>query len=230
LILLRGFGRLEMIVADDTYGPLAGLELFKRFNSRTTTREYLNQETIYCQGDKSDSLFLIRSGNVKLTTTSKSGKKAILAILHHGDFFGEGCLTRKSLRPSSATALESSSIGRITCANIARSIHREPAFAKIFISHLVHRIARIQDELVDQIFSTSEMRLARVLLALAGFGQDAPPEPVLLKVSQETLAEMVGTTRSLLRLFFNRFRDRVFFEYKGNLRFHQTLLILLADV
>jgi CRP/FNR family transcriptional regulator, cyclic AMP receptor protein len=228
LILLRGFGRLEMIVADDTYGPLAGLELFKRFNSRTTTREYLNQETIYCQGDKSDSLFFIRSGNVKLTTTSKSGKKAILAILHHGDFFGEGCLTRKSLRPSSATALESSSIGRITSASIARSIHREPAFAKIFISHLVHRIARIQDEFVDQIFSTSEMRLARVLLALAGFGQDASPEPVLLKVSQETLAEMVGTTRSRVSFFMNRFRDRGFIAYNGSIRVHPELLKFLA--
>lgn len=216
-------------MVNNTYGSLAGLDLFNRYDSRTTTREYLNREMIYAQGDKSDSMFFIRSGNVKLTTTSKSGKKAIIAILHNGDFFGEGCLARKSLRPSSAIALESSSIARITSASIARSIHREPAFAKIFISHLVHRIGRIQDEFVDQIFSSSEMRLARILLAMAGFGQDASREPVLLKVTQETLAEMVGTTRSRVSFFMNRFRDRGLIEYNGNLRVYPTLLKFLAD-
>jgi CRP/FNR family transcriptional regulator, cyclic AMP receptor protein len=216
-------------VVNNTYGSLAGLDLFKRYDSRTTTRVYLNREMIYSQGDKSDSMFLIRSGNVKLTTTSKRGKKAIIAILHNGDFFGEGCLVRKSLRPSSAIALGSSSIARITSASVARSIHREPSFAKIFISHLVHRIGRIQDEFVDQIFSSSEMRLARILLAMAGFGQDASPEPVLLKVSQETLAEMVGTTRSRVSFFMNRFRDRGLIEYNGNLRVYPTLLEFLAD-
>lgn len=214
---------------NNTYGSLAGLDLFKRYDSRTTTRVYLNREMIYSQGDKSDSMFFIRSGNVKLTTTSKRGKKAIIAILHNGDFFGEGCLVRKSLRPSSAIALGSSSIARITSASVARSIHREPSFAKIFISHLVHRIGRIQDEFVDQIFSSSEMRLARILLAMAGFGQEASPEPVLLKVSQETLAEMVGTTRSRVSFFMNRFRDRGLIQYNGNLRVYPTLLKFLAD-
>lgn len=216
-------------MVNNTYGSLAGLDLFKRYDSRTTTREYLNREMIYSQGDKSDSMFFIRSGNVKLTTTSKRGKKAIIAILHNGDFFGEGCLVRKSLRPSSAIALGSSSIARITSASVARSIHREPSFAKIFISHLVHRIGRIQDEFVDQIFSSSEMRLARILLAMAGFGQDASPEPVLLKVSQETLAEMVGTTRSRISFFMNRFRNRGLIEYNGKLRVYPTLLKFLAD-
>lgn len=216
-------------MVNNTYGSLAGLDLFKRYDSRTTTRVYLNREMIYSQGDKSDSMFFIRSGNVKLTTTSKRGKKAIIAILHNGDFFGEGCLVRKSLRPSSAIALGSSSIARITSASVARSIHREPSFAKIFISHLVHRIGRIQDEFVDQIFSSSEMRLARILLAMAGFGQDASPEPVLLKVSQETLAEMVGTTRSRVSFFMNRFRNRGLIEYNGKLRVYPTLLKFLAD-
>lgn len=216
-------------MVNNTYGSLAGLDLFKRYDSRTTTRVYLNREMVYSQGDKSDSMFFIRSGNVKLTTTSKRGKKAIIAILHNGDFFGEGCLVRKSLRPSSAIALGSSSIARITSASVARSIHREPSFAKIFISHLVHRIGRIQDEFVDQIFSSSEMRLARILLAMAGFGQDASPEPVLLKVSQETLAEMVGTTRSRVSFFMNRFRNRGLIEYNGKLRVYPTLLKFLAD-
>ncbi|HEY2466714.1 MAG TPA: Crp/Fnr family transcriptional regulator [Terracidiphilus sp.] len=216
-------------MAIDTYGPLATLDLFKKLDTRTTTREYLNRETVYLQGDKSDAMFFIRSGNVKLTTTSKSGKKAIIALLHSGDFFGEGCLARSLLRPSTAAAIESSSIARITKTSIARSIHREPAFARIFVSHLVHRIARIQDEFVDQVFSSSEKRLARILLAMASFGQEPESEPVHLKVSQETLAEMVGTTRSRVSYFMNRFRDRGFIDYNGSLQVHPSLLTFLTD-
>jgi CRP-like cAMP-binding protein len=216
-------------MANDTYGSLASLELFKKINTRTTTREYLNKETIYRQGDKSDAMFFIRSGNVKLTAKSKGGKKAIIAILHYGDFFGEGCLARNSPRASTAVALESSSIARVTRTSIASSIHREPAFAKIFISHLVHRIARIQDEFVDQIFSSSEKRLARILLVMAGFGQESEPRPVLLKVNQETLAEMVGTTRSRVSYFMNRFRDRGFIDYNGSLHVHPSLVTFLTE-
>jgi CRP-like cAMP-binding protein len=217
-------------MAIDTYGPLAALDLFKRLDARTTTRKYLHKETIYLQGDQSDAMFFIRSGNVKLTVKSRTGKKAIIALLHNGDFFGEGCLARKSLRASTATALDSSSIARITRASIARSIHREPAFANVFISHLVHRISRIQDELVDQVFSSSEKRLARVLLTMAGFGQESEPEPetIHIKVSQETLAEMVGTTRSRVSFFMNRFRRLGFIDYNGSLQVHPTLRTFLT--
>ena len=214
---------------NNTYGPLATLDLFKRFETGTTTREYMAKETVFLQGDKSDAMFFIRSGNVKLTVKSKNGKKAIVALLHRGDFFGEGCLARRSLRASTATALELSSIVRIKRATIARSIHREPAFAKIFISHLVHRIGRIQDEFVDQIFSSSEKRLAKVLLGMARFGLESGPERVLLNVTQETLAEMVGTTRSRVSFFMNRFRECGFIDYNGDLHVHPSLLTFLTN-
>jgi CRP/FNR family transcriptional regulator, cyclic AMP receptor protein len=214
---------------DDSFGPLASLKLFSRFDTRTTTREYLNNETIYLQGDRSNAMYFIRSGNVKLTAKSKGGKKAIIAILHYGDFFGEGCLSRNSLRISTATSIEASSIARVTRASIARSIHQEPSFAKIFVSHLVLRIARIEESFVDQIFSSSERRLARILLVMAGFGLQSAPEPVLLKVSQETLAEMVGTTRSRVSYFMNRFRDLGFIDYNGTLQVHPSLLAYLAE-
>lgn len=216
-------------MVDDTYGALASLSLFERFDARTTTREYLNKETIYAQGDKPDAMFFIRSGNVKLTVRSKSGKKAIIGILHDGEFFGEGCLWRKSLRMSTATAVENSSITRVTRASIARSLHREPAFAKMFVSHLVHRIARIEEAFVDQIFNSSERRLARILLVLAGFGRQSKPEPVLLKISQETLAEMVGTTRSRVSHFMNHFRDLGLIDYNGTLQVYPSLLTFLTQ-
>jgi CRP-like cAMP-binding protein len=215
-------------MADHTDGSLASLGLLKTFDTRTITREYLSKETIYAQGEKSDALFFIRSGNVKLTARSISGKKAIIAILHDGDFFGEGCLAPRSLRMSTATAVETSSITRVTRASIAHSIHREPAFAKFFVSHLVLRIARIEEAFADQIFSNSERRLARILLVMAGFGNQPEPQPVLLKISQETLAEMVGTTRSRVSYFMNRFRDLGFIDYNGTLRIHPSLLTFLT--
>lgn len=213
----------------DTDESLASLSLFKRFDTRTITRQYEDKETVYIQGDKSDAMFFIRSGNVKLTAKSKKGKKAIIAILHDGDFFGEGCLARESLRMSTATVVQASSITRVTRASITRSIHREPAFAKIFVSHLVLRIARIEEAFVDQIFSNSERRLARILLVMAGFGQRSNPEPVLLKTSQETLAQMVGTTRSRVSHFMNHFRDLGLINYNGSMQVHPALLKYFAE-
>jgi CRP-like cAMP-binding protein len=210
------------------YGPLAFLKILDRVDTQAITRAYLNKEAIYSQGEKADALFYILSGNVKLTATSRSGKKAIIAILSRGDFFGEGCLVRKSMRPSTAISIDSSSIARVKRANIVRMIHRDAPFAKLFISHLILRIARIQDEFVDQIFSSSEKRLARILLLTAGFGEQSEPEPVLLKVSQETLAEMVGTTRSRVSYFMNRFRERGFIDYNGTLQVHPSLLTFLT--
>jgi CRP/FNR family transcriptional regulator, cyclic AMP receptor protein len=216
-------------MAINAYSPLATLDLFRNFDARTTTREYADKETIYLQGDRSDAMFFIRSGYVKLTVKSKNGKKAIIALLYRGDFFGEGCLAQKSLRTSTATALETSSIARITRASLDRSIHREPVFAKIFISHLIHRIGRIQEEFAAQVLDPSEKRLARVLLTMAGFDQESRPKPVLLKISQETLAQMVGTTRSRVSFFMNRFRERGFIDYNGTLQIHPSLLTLLTD-
>jgi len=203
------------------------LDLFNRIDTHTTTRDYRNRQIIFAQGDKADAMFYVQNGNVKLTVASKGGKKAVIAILRHGDFFGEGCLAMQSLRTSTATAIESPTIARVKRATIVRIIHQEPAFAKRFISYLLLRMGRIEEEFVDQIFNSSEKRLARILLLLAGFGMQSKPGPVLLKVSQETLAEMVGTTRSRISYFMNRFREKGFIDYNGSLRVHRALLTFL---
>ena len=205
------------------------LDLFNRMDTQTTTRDYRNRQTILVQGDKADAMFYVQNGNVKLTVASKSGKKAVIAILRHGDFFGEGCLARQSLWTSTATAIQPSTIARVKRAPILRIIRQEPAFAKLFISYLLFRIGRIEDEFVDQIFSSSEKRLARILLLLAGVGLQSKPKLALVKVNQETLAEMVGTTRSRVSYFMNRFREMGFIDYNGSLRVHKTLLTFLLN-
>lgn len=216
-------------MADNPYNLLAPPDLFKRIDTHASTREYLDKEVIYSQGEKADALFYIRQGNVKLTARSKSGKKAITAILHQSDFFGEGCMTKRSLRMATATAIEASSIARVTRLDVERIIHQQPAFAKLLISSLILRIARVQDDYVDQVFSSSEKRLARVLLRMAGFAGEKDTEPQLLKVSQETLAEMVGTTRSRVSYFMNRFRKLGLIDYNGSVQVHSALLGFLED-
>src|SRR6201986_2775352 len=183
-------------MADEAPVIFDHLDLFKRMGTQATTQDYRNRQTIFAQGDKADAMFYVQNGNVKLTVASKSGKKAVIAILQHGDFFGEGCLARQSLWTSTATAIQPSTIARVKRAAIVRIIRQEPAFAKRFISYLLFRIGRIEDEFVDQILSSSEKRLARILLLLAGVGLQSNPKLARVNVSQETLAEMVGTTRS----------------------------------
>ena len=204
------------------------LDIFKWIDVPTST-DYRNKQAIFAQGDKADALFYIRDGHVKLTATSKNGKKAVIGILRQGDFFGEGCVTEQSLRISTATAIESTTIVRVMRAEIIRIIHREPAFAKFFISHLLIRIGRIEEEFLDQIFNSSEKRLARILLLMAGLGLHAGKEPALIKVSQRTLAEMVGTTRSRVSYFMNSFRSRGFIDYNGSVRVNPELLTFLTQ-
>ena len=208
--------------------------LFERVNAHAKTRDYLNRQPIFAQGDKADSMFCIQNGNVKLTVASKSGKKAVVAILRQGDVFGEGCMVRHSLRMCTAMAIQRSTISRVERTSIVGIISREPAFAKLFISHLLGRVEQIQQEFVDQVFSSSEKRVARTLLMLAGFGQQLNPEPVLLKVTQQTLAEMVGTTRSRVSHFMSRFREKGFIDYhgsvqNGSLQVHKSLRTFLLD-
>jgi CRP/FNR family transcriptional regulator, cyclic AMP receptor protein len=205
------------------------LDLFKRIDAPISTHDYRSKQAIFAQGDKADALFYIRAGHVKLTVTSKGGKKAVIAILRQGDFFGEGCVTKRSLRVSTATAIEDTTIVRVMRADIVRILHHEPAFAKLFIFHLLIRIGRIEEEFLDQIFNSSEKRLARILLLMAGFGLPAETEPALLKVNQRTLAEMVGTTRSRVSYFMNSFRSRGFIDYNGSVRVHPRLLTFLAE-
>lgn len=203
------------------------LDLIKKLDRETTTRDYANRNIIFQQGDKADALFYVQKGHVKLTVVSKDGKRAVVAILQRGDFFGEGCLARRTSRQSTATAIQASTIARVKRATIIRIIHREPAFAKVFISYLLFRIGRVEERLVDQIFNSSERRLARILLLLAGPRLHSKSAAVSLKVSQETLAEMVGTTRSRVSHFMNRFRKLGFIEYNGSLRVHRALLTYL---
>jgi CRP-like cAMP-binding protein len=204
-------------------------DLFKKVHAEANTQDYKNRESIFEQGDKADAMYYIQRGNVKLTVSSQNGKKAVVAILRHGDFFGEGCLDKSALWMSTATAIEPSTISMLKRGILVRMVHEDPALAKLFISYLLFRIARIQQEFVDQIFSSSEKRLARILLMLAGFGMQTEPEPVLLKVSQETLAEMVGTTRSRVSFFMNSFRKMGLIDYNGTLQVHAALRTFLLE-
>jgi len=216
-------------MADKDHPAFDHLDLFNRMESQATTQDYRNRESIFAQGDKADAMFYIQNGNIKLTVAAGNGKKAVIAILKHGDFFGEGCMARRSVWMCTATAIQPSTVSRVKRATIARIIHREPAFAKLFISYLLFRVATYQAEFVDQIFNTSEKRLARILLMLAGSGLESNPEPVLLKVSQETLAEMVGTTRSRVSFFMNRFRKMGLIDYNGTLQVHKSLRSFLLE-
>jgi CRP/FNR family cyclic AMP-dependent transcriptional regulator len=162
---------------------------------------------------------------VKVTVVSEQGKEAVVAILGTDEFFGEGCLAGQALRISTVTTMTDSVIARIEKATITRVIHQEPMFAEMFIAHLLGRTIRVEADLVDQLFNSSEKRLARMLLLLANFGKEGKPEPIIAKISQETLAEMIGTTRSRVSFFMNKFRELGFIDYNGSgLEVHTSLL------
>ena len=190
------------------------------------------QQTIFVQGDLSDAVFYIRKGKIKLTVVSKGGKGAIIGILSEGDFFGEGCLTGQPLRLCAATAVTNCSIMRIDKKSMVEVLHREHAFSDMFVAYLLTRNVRYEADLVDQLFNSSEKRLARILLLLAHFGKDGKPESVIPKIGQEALAEMVGTTRSRVSSFMNKFRKLGFIDYHagGRLQVHSSLLnVVLQD-
>jgi CRP-like cAMP-binding protein len=189
-----------------------------------TIAEYARNQIVCAQGDAADSVFYIQTGKVKISVVSEQGKEAVIALLGAGDFFGEGCVAGQKLRLATAAALESSVIARIPKAEIIRVIHDEPEFAELFIAHLLARNARAEEDLVDQLFNSSEKRLARTLLLLANFGSEGEPAPILAKISQETLAEMIGTTRSRVNSFMNKFRKLGFIDYNGRIEVHRSLL------
>jgi CRP-like cAMP-binding protein len=216
-------------MAGKKQGARMPIDFFKRIDTPTSKVQYRNKQVIFAQGEKADALFYVQGGHVKLTVRSKRGKKAVIAVLRGGDFFGEGCLTKQSLRISTATAIEATTIVRVMRADLVSIIHREPEFAKLFISHLLIRIGRIEEEFLDQIFNSSEKRLARVLSLMAGFGQYAETELVPFKVSQGTLAEMVGTTRSRVSFFMNSFRSRGFIDYNGSVQVHPPIFTFLTE-
>jgi CRP/FNR family cyclic AMP-dependent transcriptional regulator len=201
-----------------------------KVNGGRTIFNYRKEKIVYRQGDPADSVFYIQSGKVKTTVISEQGKEAVVALLGIGGFFGEGCLTGQPQRLSTVSTMTECVIVRIAKADITRVIHEEPAFAELFISHLLARNTRVEEDLVDQLFNSSEKRLARVLLLLANFGKEGRPEPVIAKISQETLAEMIGTTRSRVSHFMNKFRDLGLIDYNGGIEVHSSLLnVVLHD-
>ena len=195
-----------------------------------TIREYDKKQVVFSQSDSAEAIFYIQKGKVKLTVVSDNGKEAVIAILGAGDFLGEACLAGRVMYLGTAIAMSECSIVRLEKASMIRVLHEEPAFSEMFVSYLLSRNVRIEEDLVDQLFNSSEKRLARVLLLLAHFGKEGKPEPVIAKISQETLAEMIGTTRSRVSFFMNKFRKMGFIEYNGGLHVHSSLLnIVLHD-
>ena len=189
--------------------------------------EYLAGVVIYAQGDSADAVFHIIHGKVKIAVTSGQGREAVVGLFGEKDFFGEGCLIAQPLRLATATAMTDAKVLRIEKAEMIRVLHAEPDFAEVFTAHLLTRNSRVEADLVDHLFNSSERRLARVLLLLANFGKEGKPEPIITKISQETLAEMIGTTRPRVSFFMNKFRRLGFIEYNGELKVHNSLLSVL---
>jgi CRP/FNR family transcriptional regulator, cyclic AMP receptor protein len=185
---------------------------------------YQKNQIIFAQGEIADSVFYVQKGRVKLTVLSEEGKEAVVGILEPGQFFGEGCLNGHPLRIATTMAMDDCVITSITKAAMIAVLHDEPKFSELFMAYLLTRNSRIEEDLVDQLFNSSEKRLARLLLLLANFGKDGPPQPVLAEISQETLAEMIGTTRSRVSFFMNKFRKLGLINYNGKIEVHNSLL------
>ena len=198
-----------------------------------TLVNYRKNQKIFSQGEPANAIFYIQKGKVKLTVVSQQGKEAVVGILGTGDFFGEGCLADQPLRMATVTAMSECTIVRLEKRATIQVLHEEPAFAELFLTHVLSRNMRLEEDLVDQLFNSSEKRLARVLLLLANFGKEGKPEPVIPKISQETLAEMIGTTRARVSFFMNKFRKLGLIDYNGGLQglqVHSSLVnIILHD-
>ncbi len=190
----------------------------------------LKKQTIYTQGDRADSVFYVQKGKVRLTVVSKSGKEATIGIVSERNFFGEGALAGQLVRMGSAAAMTDCELLRVDKKTMMGALHREYAFSDMFVAYLLARNIRYEEDLVDQLFNSSEKRLARILLLLAHFGKESIPEAIIPQISQETLAEMIGTTRSRVSFFMNRFRKLGFIQYNGGVKVHSSLLnVVLHD-
>ena len=199
-------------------------------NGGRTIATYAKDAVVFSQGDRCNGVFYIRSGECKISVISERGKEGVVALHEKGDFFGEGCLTGQPLRLATATARSDLEVMKFDIATMHRVLREQPTFSELFMSHLLARTARVEADLVDQLFNSSEKRLARLLLLMANFGKEGKPEPVIAKISQETLAEMIGTTRSRVSSFMNKFRKLGFIDYNGDLKVHSSLLnVVLHD-
>jgi CRP-like cAMP-binding protein len=212
----------------DTFDPRI---LLTKLSEGKSSQEFSEEESVFSQGDVADAVFYVQSGKVKLTVVSKRGKEAVVAILLQDSFFGEGCLAGQPLRMATATAEQRSTVIRVEKKVMLSLLHQDPEFAERFLAYLLSRNIRMEADLVDHLFNSSEKRLARLLLLMANFGQESKPIPLIAKVSQETLAEMIGTTRSRVSFFLNRFRDMGFIDYNGGgMHVHSSLVsVVLHD-
>ena len=193
-------------------------------NGGRSISKYRVNQKVFSQGSSADAVFYIQKGKVKITVVSEQGKEAIVAVMGPDEFCGEGCLNGQPVRLATATAMMECEIMRLEKAAMIRVLHEEPAFSEMFVTHLLARTIRVEADLVDQLFNSSEKRLARALLLLANFGKEGEPEPILAKISQETLAEMIGTTRSRVSAFMNKFRELGLIDYNGHIEVHRSLL------
>ena len=212
-------------------GPAFDAHAFlARVGAGRTQARYGAEATVFSQGDAADSIFYIRKGKIKLSVVSRQGKVAVVAMLGAGNFFGEGCLAGQTRRMANCTTMSACSLARLDKVAAIRVLHEEPVFAQVFLHHLLTRSIRIEEDLVDQLFNSSEKRLARVLLLLANFGKESEPQTAIAKISRETLAGIVGTTRSRVSFFMNKFRKLGFIAYNGHLEVHSSLLsVVLHD-
>jgi CRP-like cAMP-binding protein len=216
-----------ILLREPTFDPKIFLA---RIGEGRSIAKYRKGQIVFSQGEPADSVFYIQKGKVKVTVVSKQGKEAVVAILGVDEFVGEGCLAGQTMRIATATAMTDAVVMRLERTAIVRALHDEPAFAELFIAYLLTRTIRVESDLVDQLFNSSEKRLARLLLLLANFGKETKPEPIIAKISQETLAEMIGTTRSRVSFFMNKFRKLGFIEYNGGIEVHSSLLnVVLHD-
>ncbi len=203
---------------------------FETAASGRTISKHRKDEIIFSQGDNADAVFYIKKGKVKVTVLSRQGKEAVVAILGADEFVGEGCLIGQPKRLATASAMSECLTMRVDKSQIQRLLRDEPAFSQMFVLHVLARTARVEEDLIDQLFNSTEKRLARLLLLLANFGKEGRPEPLTAKITQATLADMVGTTRSRVSYFMNKFREAGFIDYNGHLEVHSSLLsVVLAE-
>ena len=219
-----------MAVTKPGYAPFDPQDFLARVGAGRSNLKFAPSTTIFSQGDRADSIFYLQQGKAKLTVTAVSGKEAVVAILSPGDFFGESCMLGQPLRMASAVAITEILAMRIEKSALVAAVHEHVEFAELFIAHLLRRERRVEDDLIDQLFNSSEKRLARTLLLLANFGKEDKSEPILPNISQETLAEMIGTTRSRVSHFMTKFRKLGLIEYKDKLVVNSSLLrVVLND-
>lgn len=206
--------------------PTFSSRAFRHSTSGDSTKQYSDHQVVYTQGEAATAMFRVQRGHVKLTAAGSRTRKAVTAILSAGDCFGEGCLATDARRMATATSVKRSTVNRLSRRNMITQL-RDPALSRLFISHLLHRVGRVEDDLVSQLVNSSERRLARLLLQLAAFGKRPGRTPAVISVDQGTLAQVVGTTRSRVSFFMNRFRKKGFIDYNGDLRVHKALLTFL---